>query len=352
VTGSGTHFPPQPAELRRAGIAAIEYALPERVVSNGELEGLHPGWKVTEVAKRTGVFSRHWCAPEETALDLAVTACGRMLERNPHWISRCDAILFCTQSPDHWMPPNACLLQDRLGLPRATAAFDFSLACSGFVYGLWLANALVTSGSAKQVLLVTADTYSKWMHPEDRGPVTLFGDGAAVTVVTRSESGLGHCALGTDGSGASVFCVPAGGARTPRSPETADGRADLFGNVRSAEHLLMNGPAVLDFVKREMPGFVRSFLKRAGESVESVDLVVFHQASLVGLDYLNVALEIPEDKRFSNIASIGNTVSASIPIALRQAEEDGRLLPGMRVLLVGFGVGLSWGVTIITWGAP
>ena len=353
MTGSGARVASPRTVLAGSGIAAIEYALPERVITNDELDRLHPGWKMTEVAKRTGVFARHWCTPQETALDLAVTACERLKTRDPELLSRCDAILFCTQSPDQPMPPNACLLQDRLGLPSSIAALDFTLACSAFVYGLYLANALVVSGSARQVLLVTAETYSKWMHPEDRGPITLFGDGAAVTVLTPSSSArIGQCALGTDGSGAPVFCVPAGGARNPRDAETAVGRADMFGNMRSPENLLMNGRAVLDFVKQEIPTFVKIFLEQSGESIDSIDLVVFHQASRLGLEYLDSALAVPEAKRFSNLASIGNTVSASIPIALRQAEEDGRLHPGMRVLLVGFGVGLSWGVSIITWGSP
>lgn len=340
-----------PQAHARSGIVAIEYAFPAGVVTNSDLEKVKPGWNLPQVEKATGVFARHWCSPEETALDLAVGACERMMQRHPTLISGCDAILFCTQSPDHWMPPNACLLQARLNLPSTTATLDFSLACSGFVYGLYLANALVASSSANQVLIVTADTYSKWMHPDDRGPMTLFGDGAAVTVVAPSDSGIGHCALGTDGSGGPLFCVPAGAARTPRGPETAQESADLFGNKRSAEHLMMNGPAVLDFVKREIPGFVRAFLATEGESVDSVDLVIFHQASRLALDYLNDALKIPTEKSFSNIAGIGNTVSASLPIALRQAEEAGELVPGMRVLLVGFGVGLSWGATIVTWGS-
>jgi 3-oxoacyl-[acyl-carrier-protein] synthase-3 len=319
------------------------------LVTNKQLQQIHPDWNLNQVAKATGVFSRHWCNSDETALDLAVAACEKIRERNAELITASDMILFCTQSPDYWMPPNACLLQDRLGLPLTIGALDFSLACSGFVYGLHFANALVTSGSAKQVLLVTADTYSKWIHPNDRGPLTLFGDGAAVTVIAPSENGIEQCSLGTNGAGGALFCVPAGAARTPKNLDTAKAKDNLFGNTRSAEHLMMNGPAVLDFVKREIPAFVRSFLQSAGESVDSVDLVIFHQASRLGLDYLNNTLNVPIEKRFSNIATIGNTVSASLPIALRDAEEEGKLVPGMRVLLVGFGVGLSWGATIITW---
>ena len=340
-----------PVPRGRAAIVAIDYALPARVVTNDELERDHPQWKLDQVVKRTGVHARHWCSPDETALDLAVTACERLAARTPAWVADCDAILFCTQSPDYWMPPNACLLQDRLGLPRTTVALDFSLACSGFVYGLYLANALVTSGSARQVLLVTAETYSKWIHPDDRGPLTLFGDGAAVSVVVPSTNGIGPCVLGTDGSGALSFCVPAGAARSPASAETKNAERDLSGNIRTAEHLMMDGPAVLDFVKREIPSFVQEFLAHEGESVDTIDLAVFHQASLLGLDYLNNALKVPDEKRFSNLMNIGNTVSASLPIALRQAEEQGVLIPGMKVLLVGFGVGLSWGAMLVTWGA-
>jgi 3-oxoacyl-[acyl-carrier-protein] synthase-3 len=338
-----------PGAIRSARIAGIEYALPERVVSNAELAALHPGWKMPQVALRTGVSSRHWCRPDQTALDLAVDACARLEARSAGIIARTDTILFCTQSPDHWMPPNACLLQDRLGLPVETAALDFSLACSGYVYGLHLANALLASGGAQQVLLVAAETYSKWMHPGDRGPMTLFGDGAAATVLVPDQSGTPGFALGSDGSGAKTFCIPAGAARTARSPESGRETTDASGNVRTAEHLMMDGAAVLDFVKREMPRIVTAYLARAAVPLESIDLVVFHQASRVGLDYLNAALHVPEAKRFSNLASIGNTVSASIPIALRDAELAGRLTPGMRVLLVGFGVGLSWGVGLIHW---
>jgi 3-oxoacyl-[acyl-carrier-protein] synthase-3 len=330
-------------------IVGIDVALPDRVVTNDELALLHPEWKIAQVARRTGVVARHWCAPNETALDLAEVACRRLESRSPGLIEQSDALLFCTQSPDYWMPPDACLLQDRLGLSHTTAALDFSLACSGYVYGLYLAKALLLSKSARQVLLVAAETYSKWMHPGDRGPMTLFGDGAAATVLTLGGEAEWHFSVGTNGAGRRAFCVPAGGARRPRDASSAVETKDASGNVRTAEHLLMDGAAVLDFVKREMPRFVQTHLRDTGTPLESIDLVLFHQASQVGLDYLNEALHIPPEKRFSNMSHIGNTVSASLPIALREAETNGRLCPGMRVLLVGFGVGLSWGVGVITW---
>ena len=332
-----------------AHIAAIEYYLPARVITNAELDAQHPQWQMGQVALRSGVERRHWCGADETALDLAEGACRRLAERSGFDLGRAGALIFCTQSPDHVMPPNACLLQSRLGLPDTIAAFDFTLACSGFVYGLYLAKALIGSGAVEHVLLVTAETYSKWIHPDDRGPMTLFGDAGAVTLVSAGEPAIGGFLLGTDGHKAGCFMVPAGGARVLRSAETAALLTDHNANIRSAEHLYMNGLAVLDFVKEKIPSVARGLLEQERLTMEDLDLVVFHQASQVTLDHLHVALRIPKQKQFVNIACVGNTVSASLPIALRDAERQGKLTPGMRLMLVGFGVGLSWGACILTW---
>jgi 3-oxoacyl-[acyl-carrier-protein] synthase III len=332
-----------------AYIEAIEYYIPSRTVTNADLADFHPEWQMDQVELKTGVESRQWCGPDETALDLAEGACGKLFDRTDFDKTQIDAILFCTQSPDHIMPPNACLLQHRLGLRKTVAAFDYTLACSGFIYGLYLARALVLSGSAQHVLLVTSETYSKWIHPDDRGPATLFGDGAAAALISSGKDGVGPFRLGTDGSGAACFMIPAGGARLPRSSSTAHLDVDRFGNRRSKENLYMNGPAVLDFVKKEIPSFVRGLLAETGLTLDDIDLVIFHQASQLTLDFLKSALKIPEGKTFNNLLKKGNTVSASIPIALCEAEQLSILRPQMRVLLVGFGVGLSWGGCIINW---
>lgn len=332
-----------------ASIAAIEYALPARRIGNAELDDLHPQWQMPQVAIQSGVQSRGWAEPGETALDLAECACRKLFARPGVDPAQVSAVLFCTQSPDYIMPPNACLLQNRLGLPRAIAALDYTLACSGFIYGLYLSKALVVSGAAEQVLLVTSETYSKWIHPDDRGPATLFGDGAAAALITAGEPGIGNFALATDGVGAPTFIVPAGGARVPRSPETALPVRDANGNIRTAENIYMNGQAVLEFVKKEIPALVRRLVAEEKLTLDNIDLVVFHQASQVALDFLFKVLRVPQEKQFVNLSHVGNTVSASIPIALRDAELQGRLKPGMRVLLVGFGVGLSWGGCIVTW---
>lgn len=331
-----------------ARILGIDYALPERVVTNAELAAAHPAWRMPDVALRTGVLERRMAAADETALDLGVRASESLLERIGVRRDEVDAVLFCTQTPDYPLPPNACLLQARLGLPRGVAALDFTLACSGFIYGLWLARSLVDSRSARRVLLVTADTYSTLIGPGDRAAATLFGDGGAATLVGPGERGLDDFVLGTDGAAAECFIVPAGGARQPRSATTVEPRRDRSGNVRSAEQIRMDGAGVLAFVQREVPRAVRELLARTHLTLDDVDLVIFHQASRTALDHLNAVLEVPAGKRFENIERLGNTVSASLPIALRDAELAGRLRPGSRVLLVGFGVGLSWGCALVT----
>ena len=335
--------------MRKASIAAIEYALPAHEITNDELDRLHPEWRMRDVVRRTGVESRRWCTLEETALDLGVTAAGQLLARLAMPTRAIDSVLFCTQTPDFVMPPNACLLQERLGLSTSVATLDFTHACSGFVYGLYLGKSLIESGAAENVLLVTAETYSKWISPEDRGPATLFGDGAAATLLSAGAGDISRVFLGTDGAAAGIFCVPAGGARAPRSAATASIVADRHGNARSADHLLMEGAAVLAFVQRAIPPFVEQMLLALGETWESIDLVVFHQASKVTLDALVARLRVPREKVFTNLARVGNTVSASIPIALRDAEQQGRIAPGARVLLVAFGVGMSWAGCLVTW---
>ena len=337
------------SDVQGAYIADIEYIVPANVVTNADLAAAHPEWQIENVAERTGVYSRYWCDAQTTALDLGERACRRLLDRTGFDAARIDTVVFCTQTPDYPMPPNACLLQARLGLPTTVAAFDISLACSGFVYGLYIAKSLVIGGQASNVLLVTAETYSKRTHPGDRGTRTLFGDGGACTLVRKGRGTIGPFRLGTDGARAQCFYVPAGGARQPASEATSRLEQDQNGNMRTAEHIVMQGAAVLDFVKREVPGMVRDLLRDADITMESLDLVLLHQASKVTLDCLYSALRIPVTKRFSDLARFGNTVSASLPIVMRNAQLAGVLRPGMKVLAVSFGVGLSWGSCLIEW---
>jgi len=336
----------------KAIIAGIDRALPERRVTNADLAREHPDWDMEKIAERAGVLERRVCASDETALDLGQRASEALLERLTVPRSDVGALIVCTQSPDHIMPPNACLLQHRLELPTSIPAFDFTLACSGYVYGLFLAKSLITSGASDSILLVTADSYSRYLHPDDRSTVTLFGDGGAATLVRGAEAGsagIGDFCLGTDGGSADIFAIQAGGARLPRSPETAVSTVDPGGSTSSPEHIAMDGARVLAFVRKRVPAVVDELLTKTNESLDDIDLVIFHQGSAMTLDYVERWLSLPPEKTFRNIATVGNTVSASIPIALRDAELAGRLESGMRVLLVGFGVGLSWGACRVNW---
>ena len=333
----------------KAQIAAIEYALPDQCVTNDDLDRLHPDWSIHEVAKRTGVSTRFICRKNETALDLATAACEGLFEREVVAREDVGAIIVCTQSPDYIMPPNATLLQDRLGLPLSIGAFDYTLACSGFIYGLFMGKALIESQMLDNIILVTAEAYSKYIHPSDRGTMALFGDGAAATLLRRGANGVGECVLGTDGAGGDRFIVPAGGVRIPRSGETCIQKVDASGNVRSQENIYMDGPAVLTFVKQRVPVCVRTLLSKTGYVYDDISLFIFHQASALSLDYLERALAIPMEKTYRNLDRVGNTVSASIPIAIRDAQLEGLIAPGSRLLLAGFGVGFSWGACIVDW---
>lgn len=333
----------------KARIAAIEYSLPDRCVTNEDLDRLHPEWSIHKLARRTGVLTRYICEENETALDLATIACERLFERTGLARNDVGGIIVCTQSPDYIMPHNSALLQHRLGLPSSVAAFDFTLACSGFIYGLFLAKSLIESGSLDNILLVTAEAYSKFVHPGDRATMALFGDGAAVTLLQKGASGIGDIVLGTDGSGGDRFMVAAGGARVPKSDATRVEKADITGNVRTPENIYMDGAAVLKFVKDRVPASVNEVLDRSGFSNDDISLFVFHQASGLSLDYLERALAIPKERMYRNVSRVGNTVSASIPIAIRDAELEGRIAPGNRLLLAGFGVGFSWGACIVDW---
>lgn len=333
--------------IETIGIQAVAAALPAAVVSNAELGAEHPAWQMDQVAARSGVRSRHIAAPFETALDLAAQACAAIGSQVA--LDSLDGIVFCTQTPDYVMPSNAFLLQERLGLPDRILAFDFNLACSGFVYGLAICRGLILGGQARRLLLVNADTYSRLINPGDRSARVLFGDGAAATVVAADSPRMRllDFELWSSGRNWRKFCVPAGGFREPRSAASAVAAPDASGNLRSRDDIHMDGMGVWSFINATMPAQINRILERNGLGIGDVDLFVFHQASALTLDSLERNLRIPPGKSFRCLETVGNTVSASIPIALARAEAEGRLVPGMRVLLAGFGVGLSAGSALM-----
>jgi 3-oxoacyl-[acyl-carrier-protein] synthase-3 len=256
--------------------------------------------------------------------------------------------LFCTQSPDYFFPTSACIIQEKLGIPITTGALDFNLGCSGFVYGLGLAKGLIESRAAKNVLLITAETYSKLMHPKDKSVRTIIGDGAASTLISASDNGsLGPFIFGTDGKGAEKIILRAGGFRLPKSEETGVDKIDEFGNITNENTMYMNGADVFNFTLKTVPGLVNDLRAKSGLSDEQIDLYIFHQANKYMLDALRKKIKIPEEKFYTFMSNCGNTVSSTIPIALYNAIKENKVSSGSKIMIVGFGVGLSWAAGIV-----
>ncbi|MFY7952542.1 MAG: 3-oxoacyl-ACP synthase III family protein [Armatimonadaceae bacterium] len=335
-----------------AVISAIATHIPRGRLTNEELSARPGGWPVEQIYEKTGIRCRPIAEPGECASDLAHSAALRLIESKRLDPESIDAVLFCTQSPDYVLPPSACILQHRLGLPRRILALDYNLGCSGYVAGLALAKGLVESRQARRVLLLTGDTYSKFIHPEDRSVCTLFGDGASATVVSAEQStdrGVGATVFGTDGRGAPQLIVPAGGARCPRSPETALVVKDSDGNERSSDNLYMNGREVFRFAITTVPTCVEELMAKAGWDRDSTDFLVLHQANKFMVSELTRKLGWPADKVPLYVENLGNTVSSTIPFLLEKMIEEGEVVPGTRLLLVGFGVGYSWAGAAVTW---
>lgn len=328
-----------------AKIDKICYYLPKGILTNQKLANEFVDFETDKIEKKIGIKERRIVGEDETASDLAFGAGELILKDFDR--SKIDFVLFCTQSPDYVLPTSACVLQDRLNLPKSAGAIDYNLGCSGFVYGLYLSKAMVASGMARNVLLLVGETYSKHLHPKDKGNRSIFGDGAAAAIISfDTEDKIGEFVLGTDGSGHDKLIIRNGASKNQINESHSFEYGS--GNVCSDNHIYMNGPEIFNFTIETIPGVVESTLEKHGYVKEDVDFYIFHQANKFMLDYLRKKIKISKDKFFNNMTHTGNTVSATIPIALCQATNEGLIKKGDKVMLVGFGVGLSWGATIIT----
>jgi len=330
------------------GIAGIAFHLPDEILDNAALARRQPRFRPEKVKAKTGIDRRHIAAAGETAGDLATIAAAKLLAEHDVDLGTIDYLILCTQAPDYFLPSTACLIHRRLGLNPTAGAVDINLGCSGFVYGLGLAKGLIESGQAGRVLLLTADTYSKFIALDDLGTRTIFGDGAAATLIeARSGGGIGPFVYGTDGRGAEHLIVPTGGLRDRSG--TGTGYETHSGERGQGLSLHMNGPEVFNFTIAAVPRAIEQLLTKAGCEISAIDLFVFHQANTTMLEALRCKLEIPPERFYVNLEG-GNTVSSTIPIALSRAAAAGVLRPGMQVLLLGFGVGYSWAGTLLRWG--
>lgn len=327
-------------------ITNIEYYLPEKIITNDDLEKEFPDWSSDKIEKKIGIRERHIVKNNETALDLALKAADKVL-RNYNK-DKVDFLILCTQSPDYYLPTSACILQNKLGLKTDIGAFDYNLGCSGFIYGLALAKGLILSNIASNILLITSETYTKHIHRKDKGNRTIFGDAAAATIVEKSETEqIDEFVLGTDGSGYKNLIVPNGGLRNRYNP-SAQEIVDDSGNIRTDNNLYMNGPEIFNFTIKAVPKVVAETLVKNNITLDDLDYVIFHQANKYMNEYLRKKINIPKEKFYLNLLHTGNTVSATIPIAIKDALDNKLIKKEDKVLLVGFGVGYSWGGTIIT----
>lgn len=329
-----------------AFIKFIDYYLPEKVLTNEDLVKDFPEWSVEKVASKVGVDERHIAAHNETAGDMAEKVAKLLFERNNVSPSCIDFILLCTQSPDYFLPSTACVLQNRLGIPTAAGALDFNLGCSGAVYGFGLAKSLICSGMAKNVLLLTSETYNKYIHPSDKGNRSIFGDGAAACLIsTQGFAEIKELVFGTNGAGADNLIVYSGASR--QKEPTGRANEDVEGHVKRDDFLYMNGGEIFNFTLNVVPPLIKDLLEKNKLNQENVDYYVFHQANKFMLNTLRKICVIPKEKFHINLRTTGNTVSSTVPIALKDCIDQGIITSDMNVMVAGFGVGLSWGGAIL-----
>ena len=314
-------------------ISDIQYYLPPKLLSNEDLVFDNPDWRMDDIEKKTGIKYRYICEDAQTSKDIALLACEKIFNSNVRR-SDIDFLIVITESPEYIAPAMSCDLQNSLGLETSIASFDVNLGCSGFVYGLMVADSILCANNYSNGLLVCVDTYSKYISSNDRTCRPLFSDAASATLITASKKKtVGPFVLGTDGSGYKDLMVKNSG-----TIKDIDIDRNLY---------FMNGSAVFMFTMRVVPKAVNDLLIKEKCNTEDIDLFVFHQASKLVIDNLKRLLKLSNEKVFENYQLVGNTVSSSIPIALSQAKSAKKIKKGSIVMLVGFGVGLSWGATII-----
>jgi 3-oxoacyl-[acyl-carrier-protein] synthase III len=334
-----------------AYIKAMAYRLPEERLTNEDLYSRFGEKAVRSIAKMSGITERRIASPGQTAADLATLAAQQLLAEqdcDPHSI---DLLVFTSQTPDYQIPATACVLHERLGLRLNCACFDVNQGCSAFPYSLSIANGLLETGAADRALVLNADAITQVLYPRDRALVTLHGDAAVATLLDRSPGGgrLHGFHFGTDGTGWKHIVMPVSGARAKRTADTSREIVTETGSVTTAEHLQMNGPAVFHFTMSTVAEAIQFALAKWNWTVEDCQLVLLHQANKTMLDMIYRDLNVPPEKRFYFMEQVGNAAGASSPMLLAEALRQGKVKPGDKLVLSGFGNGLSWSVVAIQW---
>lgn len=325
---------------RHAHVTGWGMSVPTRIMTNHDIAQIvdtSDEW----IVSRTGIRERHIADKSESTSTLAAQAAFRALDQTDLHATDLDLIIVATATPDHLFPATACLVQDRLGAVNA-GAFDLSAACSGFIFGVSLASNAIQTGAIENALVIGSETLSKFINWEDRGTCILFGDGAGAFVLEASEQagGLLSSVIRSDGSGGSLLSIPAGGSRMPATMET----------VHREQHFIhMNGREVFRFATRVMADATREVLERANLELDDLQIIIPHQANRRIIEAAARGLDLPIERFMVNLDRYGNTSSASIPIAVCEAIEQGRIEPGDKLVMVGFGAGLTWGALALQW---
>jgi 3-oxoacyl-[acyl-carrier-protein] synthase III len=332
--------------MNRSYIKALTYYLPKQALTNEELSREFSDPNIEKTAGKVGIDVRYIAAEDETAGDMAEQAARNLFQEYNLAPETIDFLILCTQSPDYFLPATACVLQHRLGIPSNAGAIDFNQGCSGYLYGLALAKGLIAANVAKNILLLTAETYSKHIHPQDKANRILFGDAASATLISNEGfAAIGEFSLGTDGAGANNLIVKTGGMKHKNALN--DFSIDENGTVISSDHLFLNGAEIFSFTQEKVPLLIKSTLLQNGLEQEQIDLFVFHQSNRFMLDFLRKKIKIDEDKFYYCLSRFGNTVSSTIPIALKEAMADKTIKVNNKILLASYGVGYSWAGVVL-----
>lgn len=323
--------------IKNVSIKAISYYLPNNPIDVRVFSEKNQDWNLDKIIQKTGIRQVFHASENETAVDLAIKASENLFSTTDILKDSIDGLLFVTQSPDYILPTSACIIQEKLNLPNNLLAFDINLGCSGFVKSLSVASSLLNTGVCNNILIICSETYSKYIDQNDRTCLPLFSDGSsAVVVASGGDFEIGPFLFGVDGKGAENLIVHSGGARL---------------NDGSAKKLYMNGAQVFIFTLEKVPQAISDFLNKNNLSIDNIDYFIFHQASNLILDAIAEKCKIPENKIIKSLEFIGNTVSSTIPITLKISSENKTIKKDSLILLVGFGVGYSWAISLVKWGS-
>lgn len=330
------------------GVTALSAAVPRTVIENLTYTQYFPEDQVKEVVEKVGIYQRRFADEKTCSSDLCFAAAEKLILDNDIDRNEIDLLIFISQTPDYRMPATSVLLQDRLGLPNSTIAFDINLGCSAFIYGLSVAFSMMKNTGLRKALVLDGETRSKVYSPKDRRSAFLFGDGGVAALIERDgKFGESYFSFNSDGSRGDLIKINAGGYRNPSSPETLKEKVvDEYGNIRSDEQGYMNGGDVFNFVIREIPKDMKKLLTHSGEDIQKLDYYVFHQANNFINSYLAKKLKLSAEKIPSTISKYGNTSSVSVPLTIVD-QLKGKMDGQKKLFLSAFGVGMTWANAIV-----